>query len=427
MRINKSIISDTEVKLTITADEAFMAKTKEHVLKHKVQEMKLPGFRPGKAPLALVEKQVDPNVMQSDFLDEAVNRLYSEAMKAEGLRAVANPTVNLKKFVPYTDLEFEATVEVLGEAKIADYKKIKKALKPLPVTAEDIAGVIKTLQIRLAEKTEVDRAAKDGDEVVMDFEGTDAKGVAINGADAKDYPMIIGSNSLIPGFEPNLIGMKAGSEKSFDVTFPSDYQSTALAGKKATFKVKVHKVNELRQPKVDDELAAKSGPFKTLKELKEDIKKQLAFERENEARKTLENELVSEIAKKSKLAVPKTLIDDQIQRNEDEERRNLAYRGQTWQEHLKEDGVTEEEHRDRNRPAAEESIKAGLVLAEIAELENITFTPEEVDLRIELLKGQYTDPDMRNQLDKPENRRDIEGRIMTEKTIEALVKYASAK
>lgn len=426
MRIGKTIISDTEVKLLITADEAFMTRIKAHVLKHFARDTKLPGFRPGKAPLALVEKQVNPNTLQSDFLDEAVNHLYSEAVKAEGIRPVANPVVNLKKFVPFTELEFEATVEVVGEVKLAEYTKIKKSAKALPVTAEDINGVINTLQTRLAEKSEVKREARNGDEVVLDFEGKDAKGAPINGADAKDFPLLIGSNSLIPGFEPELIGLKAGDEKSFAITFPKDYQAAALAGKKAIFKVKIHKVSQLLQPKVDDALAAKAGPFKTLKELKDDIKRQLGFERASEAEKNLENELVSEISSKSRLAVPKTMVEQQVQRNEEEERRNLAYRGQTWQEHLKEEGVTEEEHRERNRPAAHDSIKAGLVLAEIAEREKITFTPEEVDVRIELLKGQYTDPAMRSELDKPENRRDVEGRIMTEKTIEALKAYAKS-
>jgi trigger factor len=425
MRINKSVISPTQIKLSITADDAFMAKVKEHTLRHIAGEMKLPGFRPGKAPLSLVEKNADPSHLQSDFLDEAINRLYSEAVRAEQLRPVANPEVAVKKFVPYTTLEFEATVEVISDITLPDYKKIKKALPKVTITAEDIAGVIKTLQTRLAEKVPTERAAKDGDEVVMDFSGTDAKGETIAGASAEQYPLIIGSNSLIPGFEPKLVGMKAGETKSFDVVFPKDYHAKNLAGTKVTFKVTVHVVNELKEPKVDDELAAKAGPFKTLKELKDDIKVQLTADRQNDAMRAYENELITDIAKKSKVAIPAVLIDDQVRRNEEEERNNLTYRGQTWQEHLKEDGVTEEEHRERNRPAAEETIRTSLVLSEIAEREKVTFTSEEVDIRIQLMKGQYTDPSMQAEIDKPENRRDIEARIMTEKTITMLVGYAS--
>ena len=427
MRINKSIDSETKITLTITADEAFLAKTKDHTLRHMARDMKIPGFRAGKAPLAIVEKQVDSNMLQSDFLDEAINRLYTDAIKAEGLRPVANPEVSLKKFVPFTVLEFEAKVEVLGEIKLADYKKIKKALKVVAVTAEDVNLIINNLQTRLAEKSEVKRASKDGDEVIIDFTGVDAKGVHIAGAEAKDYPLTIGSNSLIPGFEPELIGLKAGEEKTFDIVFPKDYQAKALAGTKVTFTTKIHTVNELKLPKADDDFASKAGPFETLKALKDDIKKQLTFEREADAQKNLENELLAEITAKSKVTIPQTMIEDQVQRTEDEERKNLLYRGQTWQEHLAEEGVSEEQHRAQNRPAAEESIKTGLVLAEIAELEKITFTPDEVDIRIELLKGQYTDPAMREQLTSPDNRRDIEGRIMTEKTVDAIVAYALAK
>lgn len=424
MRINKKYTTDTELVLTVTADEDFLTKVKNRTLKKLAREVKVPGFRPGMAPEALVEKQLSPEALQTEFLEGAVNRLYSDAVNAEKIRPVANPQVAVKKFVPYSTLEFEATVEVIGEMQLADYKKIKVAREAVVVTDEDVDGVIKSLQKRLATRESVERAAKNDDEVVIDFAGTDKDGKPVAGADAKEYPIILGSNSFIPGFEDEVVGLKPGAEKTFDIKFPKSYQVKDLASQVVTFKVNVRTVTELKDPAVDDDFAAKSGPFKTVKELREDIKKQLTYEQGVEAQKAYENELIKAISAKSKVALPASLIDDQVKRAEDDERRNLVYRGQTWEEHLKEDGVSEKEHRLRNRPAAEETIKASLVLSEIADLEGVRVTTDEVDVRITILKGQYQDKAMRAELDKPENRRDIEARLMAEKTFELLATFA---
>jgi trigger factor len=199
----------------------------------------------------------------------------------------------------------------------------------------------------------------------------------------------------------------------------------ALQSKEVTFKVDVKKVAELAEPKVDDGFAAKTGPFKNLAELKTDIKKQLSLERQQQADREFENQLVQAITAKSTVEAPKSLVDEQILRAEEEEKRNLTYRGQTWQEHLKEEGVTEEQHRERNRAQTEERVKAGLVLNEIAELEKIEVTPEELEIRLQILKGQYQDGAMQAELDKPENRQEIASRIMTEKTLAKLVEYVA--
>jgi trigger factor len=184
-------------------------------------------------------------------------------------------------------------------------------------------------------------------------------------------------------------------------------------------------VQELKEPKIDDDFAKHAGPFKTLAELKADIKKQLTAERERENRRNYENELIQKIVEGSKLEIPLTLVDDQLQRLEDEEKRNLVYRGQTWQEHLAEEGVTEEQHRDRHRPDAELRVKAGLVLSEIAEREQLSVQPEELEIRIQMLKGQYKDPSMQAELDKTENQQEIASQLLTEKTIAKLVEFSS--
>jgi trigger factor len=422
MQIKKTI-EKTSAELTIIAHEADLSPLKQHVLQHFQSRVKVPGFREGKTPLSLVEKNVDQGQFQSEFIEEAISQMYSQAAQEANLRPVGRPEVELKKFVPFTELEFTVKVEVIGETTLGDYKKLKAVKPSVEVTAEDIKGVIRSLQTRMAEKKDVNRAAKDGDQVWIDFNGVDVKGQPVKGADGKDYPLILGSNTFIPGFEPALVGLSAGEEKTFDTTFPKDYGVKALAGKKVTFTVSVTKVQEVVEPKVDDEFASKVGSFKTVAELKADIKKQLKIEREQQAEREYDNLLVKQLADKSSVDIPESLIEEQIDRIENEEKQNLLYRGQTWEEHLKEEGVTPEEHREQKREAAAERVKMSIVLSAVAEEENLNVTPEELEVRIQILKGQYQDAAMQSELDKPENRQDIAARLLTEKTLAKLKSY----
>lgn len=428
MQVEKKQLSDTKVKLTIAANAAEMDQTKQTVLERLNRtDVKLQGFRKGKAPLSLVEKQVDPNVLQTEFLDALINKLYTSAIAEKHVRPVERPEVTLNKFVPFTTLEFEASVEAVGEVTLPDYKNMHLAKKPITITDKQVDEVLESLQLRGAERKAVERPAAKGDEVLMDFTGTDAKsGEAIKGADGKNYPLVLGSDSFIPGFEDNLLGLKAGDPKTFELTFPKDYGVKALQNKNVQFAVTINTVNELAKPEVDDAFAAKVGPFKTVTELKADIKKQLTSEQQYEADRAYENQLIENIADKSTVAIPKVLVDEEIGRMEAEERQNVLYRGQTWQEHLAEEGVSEEDHREQKRAVAERRVKASLVLSEIAEQESVDVTAEELEIRMQILKGQYQDKAMQAELDKPETRREIAARLGTEKTIQKLTAYASA-
>lgn len=426
MQVKVEHPSKTEVVMTIIPTDAELQNIKEHVLTHFADKVKVPGFRAGKTPVAMLEKHVDQEALQSQFLEEAIEQLYGQSIRAQQLRPVDRPEIAIKKFVPFTTLEFEAKFPVVNVVKLADYKKVKKTKTAVKLNAEDINQVLKSLRERMADKKDVDRAAKKGDQVWIDFKGTDTKGEPVNGADGKDYPLTLGSNAFIPGFEDNLVGLKANDDKTFTLTFPKDYGVSALANKKVTFEVSVTKVQEVFEPKVDDEFAAKVGPFQTVADLKADIKKQVGLERQQQADRQYESDLVREIASKSEIEIPKALVDDQIERMEQEERQNLTYRGQTWEEHLKDDGITAEQHKAQKRPEAEERVKASLVLAEIAEAEGLQVTADELDVRMQLLRGQYQDPQMQAELNKPQARNDIASRILTEKTLEKLVGYATS-
>jgi trigger factor len=425
MQLKKDQLTPTKVKLTVSASADPLEDIKRQVVQHLGQNAKIQGFRAGKAPAPLVEKQLDPSVLQTEFLEQAVNRLYIDAVQQEKLRPISQPKVEIVKFVPFTTLEFTAEVESVSDIKLPDYKKMRLASKPAAVTAEDTKQVLDNLRARSAEKKTVDRAAKNGDEVIINFKGVDAETKqAIQGADGSEYPLALGSKTFIPGFEEKLVGAKPGATKTFTLTFPKDYGAKSLQNRKVSFSVEVLKVQELVKPKLDDAFAATVGPFKTLTELKADIKKQLSAEKQQQVQQQYDNELLEKIADKTDVTIPDTLIEDEITRMEDEEKRNTAYRGQTWQEHLKEEGVDEKGHRELKRPGALMRVKVGLLLGEIANQEKIDVTPEELEIRLQLLRGQYTDPNMQAELDKPENQRDIHSRMMTEKTIEKLRGYA---
>jgi len=426
MHVTQSHPKPTVAKLTIAAEPAELERIKQAVLEHLAEHVKVQGFREGKAPANLVEKQLDPTQLQSEFLEQAVNQLYVDAVQQQKLRPAAQPQITISKFVPFSTLEFTAEVDAVGETKLGDYKKVKLAKKPVAVGAKDVEQILDNLLARAATKQAVQRAARAGDEVIINFKGVDAETEkAIQGADGSEYPLTLGSGSFIPGFEDAVVGVEPGRKKTFQLTFPKDYGAKDLQGRKVAFTVTVLMVNELVKPKLDDKFAATVGPFKTVAELKADIKKQLTAEREREAQTLYDNELLEKIAEKSEVAIPDSLIDSEIDRMEEEEKRNLVYRGQTWQEHLQQEGLTEAEHREQKREAATLRVKIGLLLGEIADKEGIDVTPEELEIRIQLLKGQYQDPAMQAELDKPENRRDIHSRLMTEKTIDKLRTYAS--
>jgi trigger factor len=424
MRVTREDKSPTKVLLRVSADAADLEPIRRHVLSH-FRNVKVPGFRAGKAPLPMIEQNISQQALLDEFMEHALNELYRRAVDMENLKPIATDNVQLKKFVPYTEMEFEAETEVIGDIRLPNYKLIKVAKKKPEVTAKEVNDVLDSLRKRLAERSPVERPAKDGDELVIDFAGKDESGQPVAGASGKDYPIVIGSKTFIPGFEENLMGVKTGETKQFEVTFPKDYGVAALQSKKVTFEVRVKSVSELQEPRADDEMAAKAGQFKTLAELKADIKKQLKTEKQNQANIDQQNELMSKIADKTQVDVPQKLVQDEIMRMEEQEKQNLAYRGQTWQEHLDAEGVTEEEHRERNLSEAAQRVKIGLILSEIADKEKLSVTPEELEIRTQILRGQYQDPGMQAELDKPESRRDIEARLLTEKTLTKLTEYST--
>jgi trigger factor len=415
--------NETLAMITIAATTEELAKIKQKVLKKLAPRVKLSGFRDGAAPLAMVEKNVDQQLLQSEFIDEAVNTLYIAALKEERIRPVGPPKVEIKKFVAFTTLEVTLELPVVGEVTLPDYTKHTAKREAVKIGKAELEDVLKNLRLRMAEKKEVERAAKTGDEAWINFKGVDAKGEPVKGADGKDYPLALGSGTFIPGFEDEVIGMKAGGNKEFVSTFPKDYGVKTMQGMKVTFTVDVTKIMEVSEPKMDDEFAAKVGPFKSMDELKTDIDKQLSQEKVQKVERDYEAAILNELVDKTKVEVPDSLVAEQEEAVLQEVRQNVVQRGMTYDEFMVQQGMSEEEYKKKEiTPEALRRIRAGLVLSEIGDKEGIDVSPEELEARIQQLKGQYQDKQMQEQLDQPDARREVNARLRSEKVIAFLKK-----
>lgn len=421
MQLNTTYEKPTVAVLSVKATKEELDSIKNKVLKGFASSVKVAGFRAGHVPLEVVAKQIGDQQLQSAFLDEAINTFYQASVKKEKLRPVDQPKVSIKAFVPFTTLEVEFEVPTVGPLKLGDYKKFKAKLKNEKVSEADIQTVLENLAIRASEYNVAKRKSATGDRVWIDFVGKDQKGAAIERADGKNYPLLLGSNTFIPGFEENLVGFKAGDKTSFTVTFPKNYGQKDLQSKKVTFEVTVNKVEEVSKPKFDDNFAKKMGPFQDFAQLKSDIEKQLQLEKDENLRRDFEADVIKEITNRSTVEIPESAIERQSDGMLEQFKRDLVSQGQTWPEFLKSQNKSEEAYKKEViYPAAEERIKAGLVLSAIAEAEGITVEAKELDGRINSLKAQYSDEAMQKELDKLENQQDIAARILSEKTINYL-------
>ena len=419
--------SDTRVKVVVAADHAELAAAEQVALKRLAKTVKVNGFRTGHVPLEIVKKHADPNALAQETLDAALNRAVAEAFLNNDLQVLARPEVEIKKYVPGELLEFTAEADVLPEVKLGDYKKLKAKKAAVSVEKKEIDEVIERIQKGLSEKKEVKRAAKLGDEMVIDFVGK-KDGEAFQGGTGKDYPLVLGSNSFIPGFEDALIGLKAGDTKDVKLAFPKDYHAKDLAGQDVVFEVTVKKVNSVKLPALDDKFAAKAGPFTSMEDLRKDIKAEITAQAERRAKDDLKDELVKQLVAKSTVSVPSVLRDDQIRSLEQDLRQNLMYRGRTLEQYFEEKGYADRDAwvKAEANDAADARIKAGLVLAQLSKELKIEATADELAAHINAYKQQYANnPKMAKHFDKPEAQREVANRLITEKTIDKLVELNS--
>jgi trigger factor len=423
MKTTVKKLSDTKVELTISLGSEELSAAEQVALTKMAADVKVPGFRKGKVPVSVAAKHVNPAALQEQTLDNALSKAVAEAFMAEKIQALDRPAVDVKKFVPGQELEFTAEVEIIPPVKLGNYKKLKAKRQAVKVEDKEVEEIITRMRENFTEKTEVKRAAKEGDEAVIDFTGK-KDDVPFDGGAAKDFALKLGSGQFIPGFEEGVIGHKAGETFDLKLTFPKDYHAKELAGADVVFTVTLHKINELSLPEVNDEFAAKCGPFTSVDELKADIKREITAQKEREADEKLKDELVGELAEASKVALPELLIDDQIRSIEQDLMQNLMYRGLTLDSYLQTQKFTDKDdwRAKEARPAAEKRVKAGLVLAELSKELGVEVSHEELSTQIETMKQQYgKDPKIAERFNDPNVHRDIANRMITDKTVEKLI------
>lgn len=417
--------TDTEVTLNISASEAELQHALEHAYAKFRPQVKASGFRPGKAPDHIVAREIGDANLQSEVIDHALNHAYGDAIREHEVQTIGSPTVNIKKWVPYTTLEFEAIAEVVPPVTLPDYKAMKKPFKPANISKEQIDEVVDDLRRRVAKRVPALRPAEMGDEVTFDFEGK-KDGVPFEGGTSKEYTLKLGSGNFIPGFEEQLVGLNVEDEKTLPLTFPQNYHEKSLAGKPVEFDVKIHQVTKLELPEVNDGFAAEVGPFATVNELRDDVKKQLELEAEEAAKREYENELLDEIIAKSKVEAPEQLVSQQLERLKADISQRLASSGMTMEQYLQMQKKTQEELEAEMRPEAEKRVKLALILSEVSRQENITVSLEEIDNEITGLKARYNDPHMQKELNGERIREDVYNHLMATKVVNKLVEYAQA-
>lgn len=427
MKTTVKNLSDTKVLLTITVAADELQAAEQVALTKLARDLKVPGFRKGKVPASVAAKHIDPNVLQEHTLENALSKSVADAFMSEKLQALERPSVEVKKFVPGQELEFTAESEIIPPVKLGNYKKLKAKRQPVKVEDADVEDIIQRMRQNFTEKTEVKRAAKNGDEAIIDFVGK-KDGVAFDGGSAKEFALKLGDGQFIPGFEEGVVGHKPGDKFDLDLTFPKEYHAKDLAGQKVVFTVTLHKVNELKLPEVNDEFAAKCGPFTSADELKADIKREITAQKEREAEEVFKDSLVGELADASKVALPELLVEDQIRSIEQDLMQNLMYRGLTMETYLETQKFTDKDDwmSKEARPAAEKRVKAGLVLAELSKELGVDVSHEELSAQIDAMKQQYgKDAKMAEQFNNPEVHRNIANRMITDKTVEKLVELNS--
>ncbi len=415
-----------EVKLTFNIEAEKFEEAMKKVYAKTAKYFNIPGFRKGKAPMQLVERQYGSAIFYEDAFNELVPDIYDEAIKENKIEAVSRPNIDIVQMEKGKELIFTATVETKPEVELGKYKGIEIKKIEYNTTDKDIEHELGHMAERNSRLVSIeDRPVEKGDITTIDFVGS-IDGVEFEGGKAENHELEIGSNTFIPGFEDQIIGMKIDEEKDIKVKFPEDYFSKDLAGKDAVFKVTLHEIKKKELPKIDDEFAKDVSEFDTLEELKNSIKEKLDTENTEKAKYETEEEAIKVVCDNTKLDIPNGMIELEIDNMVKDMENRLSYQGLNLNQYLQIMGKTEKEIRDSYKEQAERNIKSRLVLEAIVKAEKIEVTPEEVDDKIKEMAKQYGRKE--DELLANEQLKEyIEGNLKTEKAIDFIVKNAKKK
>lgn len=380
---------NNRVELEVEVDAAAFGAAVDAAYKKDVKKMSIPGFRKGKAPRALIEKEYGSGVFYETAMNDVYPTALDEAIKASGYEYVEDKIDLDVVSVGPEGLVFKATITVKPEVTLEGYKGIKATKQAVKVTDEDIDAELKRLQERNARMVSVDeRAAEMGDTVTFDFEGF-VDGEPFDGGKAENHALELGSGQFIPGFEEQLVGAKVDDELDVNVTFPEDYHAKELAGKAAVFKCKIHKLEKKELPAVDDDLIKDGTDFDTVEEFKEDAKKRLTEQRTKAADDAVEEQLVDGLIACMEADIPEAMIENTINDRIQDFSYRLQAQGLSMEMYLQYTGMDQKAFRDGFREQAEKQVKVRLALETVAKLENIEATEEDIEAEYAKFAEQY--------------------------------------
>lgn len=392
MKVSAEKIENQQVVLTIEVVAAELDKAEERACKRFAAQVNIPGFRKGKAPRRIVEQHVGKQAVLQEAFDYFIApEALAEALKDQNMEdIVTRPDIETVTLEEGKDVVFKATVVPRPEVKLGEYKGLKIAKDEVKVTDEDVENQLKSMADHQAKMVEAPEGAavQDGDFTTLDFKGF-VDGEAFEGGEGKDYPLQIGSNSFIPGFETQLIGAKVGEEKDVNVKFPEEYHAKELAGKDATFKCTIRSIKHKELPAIDDAFAKAASKFETLDELKADIRKNLTENAERKAENDRKAEALETASKNITVDIPPVMVDNEVTRMLREMEMRLAQQGMQLEQYLQFAGTDIAKLREQYRETAEKNVRTGLMLEEVAKAENIKVEAADLDKEVEVMAAAY--------------------------------------
>lgn len=376
MKITKKELKNSLVELHIEFDDKDMKSARTKTIEHFSQSLKIPGFRKGHITETVILQHTGEAEIMAETVKQGLQMGYMKAMKSEKVDPISQPKVEVKKESP---LIFTLTVETFPDINLGKYKDIKITPKKSSISKKEIEDVLKELQTKVPSFKEVKRAAKNGDQATIDFEGFTLKDEPVANTKAEKQPLEIGSKNFIPGFEEEIIGLKAGEEKTFKITFPKEYQAKDMAGNTYKFKIYVHSIEEKSVPELNEDFVEKiTGKKDSIDSLKKEIEKNLLIKKDQEERKKLEEKVLEELAKKIKFEVPESLISEEQNFLIDNIKMGGLQQGMPWEKYLEAVKKTEEELRKEMKKDAEKRVKYRLIIQAIIKKEKFPIDEKEV-------------------------------------------------
>ena len=389
MSVQVENLEHNMAKLTINVSAEELEKALDSAYKKQKGQISVPGFRKGKVPRAMIEKMYGAGVFYEDAANILMQQTYPAAIDESGVDIVSRPTVDVVQIEKGKEFIYKAQVAVRPEVTLGKYMGVTVTKIDTTVTDEEVDAELENQRNKNARTVTVtDRPVAEGDTAVIDFEGF-VDGVAFEGGKGENHPLEIGSHTFIDTFEDQLVGKNTGDEVEVNVTFPEKYQAEDLAGKPATFKVKINEIKTKELPELDDEFAQDAAGVDTLAEYKEELKKNLTEKKETEAKKTKEDEAIKKIIDKSKMDIPEAMINTQCETMVEEFAQRIAQSGLTMEQYLQFSGMTVDQLKEQVRPEALTRIQSSLVLEQIAKDENIEVTDADVDAEVEKMAKAY--------------------------------------